>query len=322
MRFGFFSAMIMGMKDAETDGERSVDGVDRIMECIPNFSEGRDLEKVEKLAGAFRAKEGVKLLDYSTDKDHNRCVVTAVGEPEALRDAVVEAIGVAVAILDMRVHDGQHPRMGAADVVPFVPVRGCTLEDADRTAKEAAAAAADRFGLPVFLYEKSATAPHRENLANIRKGQFEGMAEKIKDPLWKPDFGPDTIHPTAGVTAIGARMPLVAFNINLNTSDLHIADEIARRIRHINGGFRYVKSMGVILEDRNIAQVSINMTDYTRTSLYRVFETVKMEARRWGVNVVGSEIIGLTPMAALVDCAEYYLRIENFRMDQILETRL
>ncbi|WP_294855885.1 glutamate formimidoyltransferase [uncultured Oscillibacter sp.] len=296
--------------------------MDQIMECIPNFSEGRDFEKVEKIAGAFRAKEAVKLLDYSTDKDHNRCVITAVGSPEALRDAVIEAIGIAVSLIDLTTHDGQHPRMGAADVVPFVPVRGCTLEDADRIAKETAAAVADRYALPVFLYEKSASAPHRENLAAIRKGQFEGMAEKMKNPLWRPDFGPDTVHPTAGVTAIGARMPLVAFNINLNTPDLRIADEIAHRIRHINGGFRFVKSMGVLLEDRNIAQVSINMTDYTKTSLYRVFETVKMEARRWGVSVVGSEIIGLTPMAALVDCAEYYLRIENFRMDQILETRL
>lgn len=296
--------------------------MNQVMECIPNFSEGRDLEKVEKIADAFRAKENVKLLDYSTDKDHNRCVITAVGEPEALRDAVIEAVGTAAALIDMTKHDGQHPRMGATDVVPFVPVRNCTLEDADRIAKETAAAIADRYGIPVFLYEKSATAPHRENLANIRKGQFEGMAEKMKDPMWHPDFGPGTIHPTAGVTAVGARMPLVAFNINLNTSDLHIADEIAHRIRYINGGFRFVKSMGVMLEDRNIAQVSINMTDYTRTSLYRVFETVKMEAQRWGVNVVGSEIIGLTPMAALVDCAEYYLRIENFRMDQILETRL
>ena len=296
--------------------------MNQIMECIPNFSEGRDLEKIEKIADAFRAREGVKLLDYSTDKDHNRCVVTVVGEPEPLRDAVIEAVGVATRLIDMTKHDGQHPRMGATDVVPFVPVRNCTLEDADRVAKEVAAAVADRYDLPVFLYEKSATAPNRENLANIRRGQFEGMAEKMKDPQWFPDFGPSTIHPTAGVTAIGARMPLVAFNINLNTSDVNIATEIARRIRHINGGFRYVKSMGVMLEDRNIAQVSINMTDYTRTSLYRVFETVKMEARRWGVSVVGSEIIGLTPMAALVDCAEYYLRIENFSMDQILETRL
>lgn len=296
--------------------------MNQIMECIPNFSEGRDLGKVEKIADAFRGKEGVKLLDYSTDKDHNRCVITVVGEPEPLRDAVVEAVGVAARLIDLNFHDGQHPRMGAADVIPFVPVRGCTLADADRVAKEVAAAVADRFDIPVFLYEKSATAPHRENLADIRRGQFEGMAEKMKDPLWFPDFGPSTLHPTAGAVAIGARMPLVAFNINLATSDLRIADQIARRIRHINGGFRYVKSMGVMLEDRNIAQVSINMTDYTRTALYRVFETVKMEAKRWGVGVVGSEIIGLTPMAALVDCAEYYLQIENFSMDQILETRL
>lgn len=296
--------------------------MNQILECIPNFSEGRDLEKVEKIADAFRGKEGVKLLDYSTDKDHNRCVVTAVGEPEPLRDAVIEAVGTAARLIDMTRHDGQHPRMGATDVVPFVPVRNCTLEAADRIAKETAAAVADRFGIPVFLYEKSATAPNRENLANIRRGQFEGMAEKMKDPRWFPDFGPSTIHPTAGVTAIGARMPLVAFNINLNTPDVNIATEIAHKIRYINGGFRFVKSMGVMLEDRNIAQVSINMTDYTRTALYRVFETVKMEAQRWGVSVIGSEIIGLTPMAALIDCAEYYLRIENFSMDQVLETRL
>lgn len=296
--------------------------MNQIMECIPNFSEGRDLGKIERITDAFRGREGVKLLDYSTDKDHNRCVVTVVGEPEALRDAVIEAIGTAAELIDMTKHEGQHPRMGATDVVPFVPVRNCTLEDADRIAKEVAAAVADKFGVPSFLYEKSATAPHRENLAAVRKGQFEGMAEKMKDPKWVPDFGPETIHPTAGVTAIGARMPLVAFNINLDTPNLDIATEISHKIRHISGGFRYVKAMGVMLDERNIAQVSINMTDYTKSALYRIFETVKMEAKRYGVNVVGSEIIGLTPMAALIDCAEYYLQIENFSMDQVLETRL
>ena len=296
--------------------------MDPIMECIPNFSEGRDLEKIEKIVSSFRGKENVKLLDYSSDRDHNRSVVTVVGEPDALRDAVIEAIGRAVELIDMTKHEGQHPRMGCVDVVPFVPIRNCTMDDADRIAKEVAQQASERFGQPFFLYEYSASAPHRENLANIRKGQFEGMAEKMKEPMWKPDFGPDTIHPTGGVTAIGARPALVAYNINLDTSDLEIANKIARNVRHINGGFRFVKAMGVMLEDRNIAQVSMNLTDFTRTSIYRVFETVKMEARRWGVNVVGSEVIGLVPMAALIDCAEYYLQIEDFKPEQVLESRL
>lgn len=297
--------------------------MDKIIECIPNFSEGRDLAKVEKIVDCFRGKQGVKLLDYTSDADHNRSVVTVIGEPEPLRDAMVEAIGKSIELIDMTKHEGQHPRMGCVDVVPFVPIRNVTIEEADAVAKETAKIAAEKFGQPFFLYEKSATAPHRENLATIRKGQFEGMAEKMQDQaMWKPDFGPETIHPTGGVTAIGARMPLVAFNINLDTPNLEIANQIARKVRFMNGGFRFVKAMGVMLEDRNLAQVSMNLTDYTKTAVYRVFETVKMEARRYGVNVVGSEVIGLTPMAALVDCAEYYLQIEDFKMDQVLETRL
>lgn len=297
--------------------------MDKIIECIPNFSEGRDLAKVEKIVDCFRGKQGIKLLDYTSDADHNRSVVTVIGEPEPLRDAMVEAIGKSIELIDMTKHEGQHPRMGCVDVVPFVPIRNVTIDEADAVAKETAKIAAEKFGQPFFLYEKSATAPHRENLATIRKGQFEGMAEKMQDQtMWKPDFGPETIHPTGGVTAIGARMPLVAFNINLDTPNLEIANQIARKVRFMNGGFRFVKAMGVMLEDRNLAQVSMNLTDYTKTAVYRVFETVKMEARRYGVNVVGSEVIGLTPMAALVDCAEYYLQIEDFKMDQVLETRL
>ena len=297
--------------------------MNKIIECVPNFSEGRDLEKLEKILDCFRGKEDVKLLDYSSDKDHNRSVVTVIGEPEALRDAMVAAIGKAVELIDMTKHQGQHPRMGCVDVVPFIPIRNTTIEDADRIAKETAALAAEKYGQPFFLYEKSASAPHRENLADVRRGQFEGMAEKMLDQeKWKPDFGPATIHPTGGVTAIGARMPLIAFNINLDTPNLEIATKIAKAVRHISGGFRYCKALGVMLEDRNVAQVSMNLTDYTKTPIYRVFETVKMEARRYGVNVLGSEVIGLVPQQALVDCAEYYLQIEDFSGQQVLESRL
>ena len=294
----------------------------RIVECVPNFSEGRDLQKIDKIVAPFRGKQGVKLLDYSNDEDHNRLVVTVVGEPEPLRDAVLEAIGVAVELIDLNHHQGQHPRMGAVDVVPFIPIRNVTMEEAVALSKEVGKEVAKRYNLPVFLYEKSASAPHRENLAAVRKGEFEGMAEKIKQPEWHPDFGLAERHPTAGTVAIGARMPLVAYNINLNTPSLEIAHDIAKKIRFIGGGLRYCKAMGVELKDRGITQVSINMTDYTRTALYRAFELVRVEARRYGVSIVGSEIIGLVPMEALIDTASYYLGLENFSMEQVLEARM
>lgn len=292
------------------------------MECVPNFSEGRDLQKIDKIVAPFRGKQGVKLLDHSNDEDHNRLVVTVVGEPEPLRDAVLEAIGVAVELIDLNHHQGQHPRMGAVDVVPFIPIRNVTMEEAVALSKEVGKEVAKRYNLPVFLYEKSASAPHRENLAAVRKGEFEGMAEKIKQPEWHPDFGLAERHPTAGTVAIGARMPLVAYNINLNTPSLEIAHDIAKKIRFIGGGLRYCKAMGVELKDRGITQVSINMTDYTRTALYRAFELVRVEARRYGVSIVGSEIIGLVPMEALIDTASYYLGLENFSMEQVLEARM
>ena len=296
--------------------------MNKIMECVPNFSEGRDLQKIDKIVAPFRGKQGVKLLDYSNDEDHNRLVVTVVGEPEPLRDAVLEALGVAVELIDLNHHQGQHPRMGAVDVVPFIPIRNVTMEEAVALSKEVGKEVAKRYNLPVFLYEKSASAPHRENLAAVRKGEFEGMAEKIKQPEWHPDFGLAERHPTAGTVAIGARMPLVAYNINLNTPSLEIAHDIAKKIRFIGGGLRYCKAMGVELKDRGITQVSINMTDYTRTALYRAFELVRVEARRYGVSIVGSEIIGLVPMEALIDTASYYLGLENFSMEQVLEARM
>lgn len=294
----------------------------RIMECVPNFSEGRDLQKIDKIVSPFRAKEGVKLLDYSNDEDHNRLVVTVVGEPDALKEAVIEAIGIAVELIDLNHHTGQHPRMGAVDVVPFIPIKGCTMEDAIAISKAVGQRVAQSYNLPVFLYEKSASAPHRENLATVRKGEFEGMKEKIHLPEWKPDFGDAERHPTAGTVAIGARMPLVAYNVNLNTSSLEIASDIAKKIRFIGGGLRYCKAMGVELKERGITQVSINMTDYTHTALYRAFELVRIEAKRYGVSIVGSEIIGLVPMEALIDTASYYLGLENFSMQQVLEARI
>jgi glutamate formiminotransferase len=297
-------------------------GMKKILECVPNFSEGRDLEKIEKIVEPFRAKEGVKLLDYQNDEDHNRSVVTVVGEPEALKNAVVEAMGVAVELIDMRTHKGQHPRMGAIDVVPFIPVKNVSVQKAVDISAATAKLAAEKFTLPIFLYEQSATRPERQNLATIRKGQFEAMAEKLKQPDWAPDFGPARVHPTAGVTAMGARMPLVAFNVNLDTNQAEIADQIAKKVRHISGGLRYCKGIGIELKDRGIVQVSMNMTDYTKTALYRVVELIKIEARRYGVNVVGSEIIGLVPMEALIDSAVYYLGVEDFSMNQVLEYRI
>ncbi len=292
------------------------------MECVPNFSEGRDKEKIEKIVECFRAKKNVKLLDYSNDEDHNRLVVTVIGEPEPLKKSVVDAIGKAVELIDMNQHSGQHPRMGAVDVVPFIPIKNVTLEEAVSFSKEVAQTVAERYNLPVFLYEKSASAPHRENLANIRKGEFEGMAEKIKKDDWKPDFGPAERHPTAGAVAVGVRMPLVAYNVNLGTDNLEIAQSIAKKVRFIGGGLRFCKGMGVALEERGITQVSMNLTDYTKTAIYRAHELVRIEANRYGVPVIGAEIVGLVPLEALVDTAAYYLGLENFSLNQVLETKL
>jgi glutamate formiminotransferase len=296
--------------------------IKKILECVPNFSEGRDLKKIEEIVEPFRGKDGVKLLDYQNDEDHNRSVVTAVGEPEALKAAVIESMGIAIKHIDMRSHQGQHPRMGAIDVVPFIPVKNVSVEEAVKISQATAKEAAAKYELPIFLYEQSASRPERQNLATIRKGQFEAMAEKLAQPEWKPDFGPAQIHPTAGVTAMGARMPLVAYNVNLDTNQLEIADLIAKKVRHISGGLRYCKGIGIELKDRGVVQVSMNMTDYTKTALYRVFELIRIEARRYGVNVVGSEVIGLVPMEALIDTAAYYLGLENFSMEQVLEYRI
>lgn len=293
-----------------------------LIQSVPNFSEGRDLKKIEQIVDCFRAKPGVKLLDYSTDPEFNRCVVTVVGQPAPLKDAMVQAIGRAVELIDMTHHVGRHPRMGCVDVIPFIPIRGCTIEDADYLAHAVAREAAEQFSLPFYLYEKSASAPHRVDVADVRRGQFEGLSKKMQDPLWKPDYGPAEPHPTGGATIIGARMPLICFNVNLDTPNVELAKKIALRVRSMTGGLRYVKAMGIAHEERSLAQVTMNLTDYTKSSMYTVFELIKLEARRYGVNVLGSEIIGIVPVQALIDSAEYYLQIENLTPDQILENML
>lgn len=292
----------------------------KLVECIPNISEGRRPEVIEAVVDAVRQTAGVTLLDVSSDTSHNRSVITFLGSPEGVENAAVALAKKAAALIDLTKHQGEHPRMGAVDVVPFVPVKDMTKDECVALSQRVGQRIWEEAKMPVFLYEDSASAPHRVNLASVRKGQFEGMAEKVLQPEWEPDFGGRTIHPTAGVVAVGARMPLIAYNINLSTSDLSIASAIAKVIRRSSGGLDCVKALGVMLEDRNIAQVSINMTDFNRTPLYRVVELVKAEARRWGVTVVGTEVVGLTPMDALIDAAEYYLQIENFdKKKQVLE---
>ena len=295
----------------------------KIVECIPNISEGKNKEIIEAVVNEVRTTPGVTLLDCSSDTSHNRSVITFLGSPEGVADAAVKLAKKAAELIDLRKHTGEHPRMGAVDVIPFVPIKDITEEECVELSKQVGKRVWEEAGMPVFLYEASASAPHRTNLATVRKGQFEGMAQKVLEPQWEPDFGGRTIHPTAGVVAVGCRMPLVAYNINLNTPDISIASAIAKIIRQSSGGLAYVKALGVMLEDRNIAQVSINMTNLDRTPLYRVVELVRAEAKRWGVSIVGTEVVGLTPMNALIDAAEYYLQIENFDRDkQVLENYL
>ncbi|NLY77546.1 MAG: glutamate formimidoyltransferase [Tissierellia bacterium] len=294
----------------------------RLIECIPNFSEGRDKEVVEKIVDEIRNTDNVKLLDYSMDADHNRCVVTFVGEPDQVIEAAFKAAKAAAELIDMTKHTGGHPRMGATDVIPLVPISDVTMEECIEYSKLLGKRIGEELNIPVFLYERSATSRERENLADIRRGQYEGMAEKLQQEEWKPDFGPAELNVKAGVTAVGARPPLIAYNVNLGTNDLEIAKKIAKVVRAKTGGFTYCKAIGLEIKERNIVQVSMNLVDYTKTSIFRVFDTIEREARRYGVNVIGSEIIGLVPMQALVDVADYYLRLENFSSDQILETKI
>ncbi|VGV74246.1 glutamate formimidoyltransferase [Streptococcus pyogenes] len=295
----------------------------KIVECIPNFSEGQNQAVIDGLVATAKSIPGVTLLDYSSDASHNRSVFTLVGDDQSIQEAAFQLVKYASENIDMTKHHGEHPRMGATDVCPFVPIKDITTQECVEISKQVAERINRELGIPIFLYEDSATRPERQNLAKVRKGQFEGMPEKLLEEDWAPDYGDRKIHPTAGVTAVGARMPLVAFNVNLDTDNIDIAHKIAKIIRGSGGGYKYCKAIGVMLEDRHIAQVSMNMVNFEKCSLYRTFETIKFEARRYGVNVIGSEVIGLAPAKALIDVAEYYLQVEGFDYHkQILENHL
>jgi len=293
-----------------------------IIECVPNISEGRREDVVEDIVDAVRRVPGARLLDYSSDASHNRSVISLAGDAVALKGAVVALFEAAIARIDLRTHTGEHPRLGAVDVVPFVPIEGVTMEECVTLARDTARTVAQRFNVPVYLYEEAASNPLRKNLEDIRRGEFEGLAAKMATDGWAPDFGPSNPHASAGASVIGARMPLIAYNINLNTDRLDIAKKIAASVRFSSGGFRYVKAMGVTLADRGIVQVSMNLTNVEKTPILRVFEAVKREAERHGVTVIESEIVGLVPSAALVDVALSALQLTQFKKNQILEARL
>jgi glutamate formiminotransferase len=293
-----------------------------VIECIPNVSEGRRADVIAGMADVVRAVPGVRLLDLQSDASHNRSVFTMAGDAAGVERAVLALVDRAAADIDLRTHRGEHPRLGAVDVVPFVPIDGVTMAECVALAKRVGAAIADRFGIPVFLYEEASENPARKNLEDIRRGEFEGLAAKMASAGWKPDFGPAAPHASAGATVVGARMPLVAYNINLATNRLDVAKKIAAGIRHSSGGFRYVKAAGFTLDDRGIVQVSMNLTNYEKTPIFRVFEAVKREAERYGVAVLESEIVGLVPAAALHAAAEYYLQIAGFKAEQVLENKL
>jgi glutamate formiminotransferase len=293
-----------------------------IIECVPNISEGRDPAVVTRIADALRALPNVRLLDVQSDASHHRSVLTLAGDRSPIKDAVIRLYELALEAIDLRRHSGEHPRLGAVDVCPFIPIEGATMNDCVELAREVASEVATRFAVPVFLYEEAASSPARRNLEDIRRGEFEGLAEKMQKPEWAPDFGPAQPHVSAGATVIGARMPLIAYNINLATDRLDVAKKIAAGIRMSSGGFRFVKAMGIALQDRGVVQVSMNLTNYEKTPIFRVFEAVKREAARYGVNILESEIVGLVPSAALVQAAEYYLQLEGPTAHQILENKL
>ena len=293
-----------------------------LIECVPNVSEGRRQAVVDALLQAIGRVPAARLLDHSSDRSHNRSVMTLVGEAAPLKEAVLALFEAAVAAIDLRAHSGEHPRLGAVDVVPFIPIAGGTMDECVTLAKATGAEVARRFQIPVYLYEEASINPARKNLEDIRRGEFEGLAAKMSRPGWAPDYGPPAPHPSAGASVVGARMPLVAFNINLATNRLEVAKKIAAAIRYSSGGFRYVKAIGIALQERGIVQVSMNLTNYEKTPIVLVFEAVAREAARYGVAVLESELVGLVPAAALVGLPEHVLQLSSFKPSPILETRL
>lgn len=296
--------------------------MEKLVQCVPNYSEGRDLEKIEKIAEPFKKNKKIKFMGCEPDADYNRTVITVIGEPEDVMEAVIESVGVATKLIDMNVQRGEHLRMGATDVIPFIPIKNVEMKECIEMSKKVAKEIWERFKIPVFLYEESATAENRVSLPSIRKGEFEGMKEKLLLEEWKPDFGERKPHETAGVTAVGARMPLIAFNINLDTKDVNIAKEISKAIRFSSGGYRYIQAGPAEIKEKGFVQVTMNIKNYKKNPIYRVFETVKMEAKRYGVNVTGSEIIGSVPLEALSESMEYYLGLTDFKKEKIIEVEL
>jgi len=293
----------------------------RLLECVPNISEGRDQEKIASIAEEVKKHKGVKLLDFSSDKDHHRSVFTFVGEPEAIKDAAYSLAMRAIDLIDMKEHKGGHPRLGAVDVVPFVPIQGVKMEEAVQIAHEFGKGLGRR-GIPIFFYEEAATQAERKDLPSIRKGEYEGLQEKLKDPRWKPDEGPDQFNPKFGATVVGARFPLIAYNVNLKTKDLSLAKEIAKKVRFKDGGFPHVRAMGIDLKEKGLVQVSMNLTNYRVTNIPKVYEFIKREAFEKGVEIEGSEMVGLIPLGALEGVAQNYLQYPQFSIRQVIEQRI
>jgi glutamate formiminotransferase len=296
--------------------------VTKIIESVPNISEARRKDVLDKVIREIQGVPETRILDVKPDLDHNRTVISLAGSAEGLKQQLLKLYAICLQEIDLRQHQGEHPRAGAVDVTPLIPIKNATMDECVQLARDIGKEVSSRFHIPVYLYEFAASTEARRDLANIRKGEFEGFPDKIRKPEWTPDFGPGEVHPSFGITVIGARMPLIAFNVNLGTSDIQIANKIAKAVRHSSGGLRFVKAMGVMLQDRNVAQVSMNLTDYKKTPVYRAVEMVRREAARYGVNVIGTELIGLIPAEAIYDTADYYLQMENFHASQILENKL
>ena len=293
----------------------------KILLCEVNISEGRDLKKIEKVRKAIEKCLEVKIIDIDSDKDHNRTVYTYMGEPQIILEATKRLADKSIELIDMTKHHGSHPRMGAVDVVPFIPVKDIEIKEAIKIARKFGKYIGSK-GIPVYYYEDAATCPKRKNLVEIRRGQYEGLEEKLKDPEWMPDEGPTEFVPKTGVVITGVRFPLVAFNVNLRTDDLGIANNIVRSVRHINGGYRFVRAIGLNLTDKNMVQVSMNLTNYTKTPIHRVMETVRSEASRYGISIAGAELVGPVPMKAIEEIVKFYLQVHNFSINQIIENNL